>query len=193
MRILGIDPGSVATGYGVVERRGAVAVHIAHGTLRPPRSAALPLRLAFLHAEVARLVAMQRPDAVAVEQVFAGRSPLSALVLGQARGAVLAALATAGVPIREIPPQHVKLAVTGTGAAEKSQVQAMVRRLLALDATPQRDAADALAAALCIANEGPLAHLQSRLGRVGARPSGRARNREDAVVPAPNLVVRRIR
>jgi crossover junction endodeoxyribonuclease RuvC len=193
MRILGIDPGSVATGYGVVERRGAGAVHVAHGTLRPPRSAALPARLAFLHAEVARLVARLRPDAVAVEQVFAGRNALSALVLGQARGAVLAALASAGVPIREVPPQHVKLAATGTGAAEKAQVQAMVRRLLALPETPQRDAADALAAALCVANEGRLAQLQTRLDRVGARPSGRARNREPAVGSAPNLVVRRIR
>jgi crossover junction endodeoxyribonuclease RuvC len=179
LRILGIDPGSVATGYGVVERRGAGVVYIAHGTLRPPRSAALPSRLAFLHDEVGQLVARLRPDAVAVEKVFAGRSPFSALVLGQARGAVLAALAAAAVPIREVPPQHVKLAVTGTGAAEKSQVQAMVRRLLSLAATPPRDAADALAAALCIANEGPLAHLQSPLDRVGARPSGGTRNRID--------------
>jgi crossover junction endodeoxyribonuclease RuvC len=185
MRILGIDPGSVATGYGVVERRGAGAVHVAHGTLRPPRSAALPARLAFLHEEVARLVAMLRPDTVAVEQVFAGRSAVSALVLGQARGAVLAALATARVPIREVAPQHVKLAVTGTGAAEKSQVQAMVRRLLSLAATPPRDAADALAAALCIANEGPLAALRAQ--------AGRARNRRGAAPPAANLVVRRIR
>ena len=176
MRILGIDPGSVATGYGVVERRGAGAVHVAHGTLRPARSDGLPARLAFLHEEVGHLVARLRPDAVAVEQIFAGRSPLSALVLGQARGAVLAALAAAGVPIREVPPQHVKLAVTGTGAAEKSQVQAMVRRLLSLATTPPRDAADALAAALCVANEGPLARLQGPLDRVGARPSRRARN-----------------
>ncbi len=187
MRILGIDPGSVATGYGVVERRGAGVAHVAHGTLRPPRSAPLAARLAFLHGEAARLVAMLRPDAVAVEQVFAGRSARSALVLGQARGAVLAALATAGVPIREIPPQHVKLAVTGTGAAEKSQVQAMVRRLLSLAETPPPDAADALAAALCVANEGPLAHLRS------ARPSARARNPKDAVAAAPNLVVRTVR
>jgi crossover junction endodeoxyribonuclease RuvC len=193
MRILGIDPGSVATGYGVVERRGAGVVHVAHGTLRPPRSAPLPARLAFLHGEAVRLVAMLRPDAVAVEQVFAGRSARSALVLGQARGAVLAALATAGVPIREIPPQHVKLAVTGTGAAEKSQVQAMVRRLLSLAETPQPDAADALAAALCVANEGRLANLKRDLERVDARPSGRARDHKDVVAPAPNLVVRTIR
>jgi crossover junction endodeoxyribonuclease RuvC len=149
MRILGIDPGSVATGYGVVERRGARVAHVAHGTLRPPRGAALPERLAFLHREVARLVADHRPALVGVERVFAGRGARSALVLGQARGAVLAALA--GVAIRELAPQHVKLAVTGTGAAEKSQVQGMVKRLLALAELPPRDAADALAAAICCA------------------------------------------
>jgi crossover junction endodeoxyribonuclease RuvC len=177
MRILGIDPGSLATGYGVVERRGARAIHVAHGTLRPPRADALPARLAFLHREVLGLVATHRPDAIAVEQVFAGRSARSALVLGQARGAVLAALAAAGVAIREVAPQHVKLAVTGTGAAEKGQVQAMVRRLLALAEAPPRDAADALAAALCCANESRLAAL-----RFSANPRSASR-----------LVVRRIR
>jgi len=189
MRILGIDPGSLATGYGVVERCGARAVHVAHGTLRPPRADALPARLAFLHRAVAELVTAHRPDAVAIESVFAGRSARAALVLGQARGAVLAALASAGLPIREVAPQHVKLAVTGTGAAEKAQVQAMVRRLLALAATPPRDAADALAAALCCANESPLAVLRSaepktRSSRAGVRPSRR---------DASRLVVRRIR
>jgi len=164
MRILGIDPGSVATGYGVVERHGPETAHLAHGTLRPPRGGELPARLAFLHREVARLVALHRPDLVAVERVFAGKSVRSALVLGQARGAVLAALAAAGVPIRELTPQHVKLAVTGEGAAQKSQVQAMVRRLLRLTELPARDAADALAAALCCAEEG-------RLGALGVRRS----------------------
>jgi crossover junction endodeoxyribonuclease RuvC len=156
MRILGIDPGSVATGWGVVVRRGARVEHVAHGTLRPPRSAALPERLAYLHGEVTRLVAAHRPERIGVERVFAGRGARSALILGQARGAVLAALAGAGVAIREIAPQHVKLAVTGAGAADKQQVQSMVKRLLALAELPPRDAADALAAAICCAHEGAL-------------------------------------
>jgi crossover junction endodeoxyribonuclease RuvC len=166
MRILGIDPGSVATGYGVVERRGARVEHVAHGTLRPPRGASLAVRLAFLHRAVAQLVADHRPARIGVERVFAGRGVRSALVLGQARGAVLAALADAGAEIHELAPQHVKLAVTGTGAAEKQQVQGMVRRLLALPETPARDAADALAAAICCALRNP--HDPARTGGDGA-------------------------
>ena len=159
MRILGLDPGSVATGYGLVERRGSQLVHVAHGTLRPPRGVALPDRLAFLHREIVRIVAEHRPVVAAVERCFAGRSVRSALVLGQARGVALAAIAAGGIPITELAPQHVKLAVTGSGAAEKQQVQAMVRRLLALATAPPRDAADALAAAIAIAFRGRLASL----------------------------------
>lgn len=172
MRILGIDPGSVATGYGVVERRGSRVEHIAHGTLRPPRGASLPERLAFLHRAVSQLIADHRPARIGVERVFAGRSVRSALVLGQARGAVLAALANAGAEIHELAPQHVKLAVTGTGAAEKQQVQGMVRRLLALDATPPRDAADALAAAICCAQRSLHDLALPASARSGARRHG---------------------
>lgn len=176
MRILGLDPGSVATGYGVVERRGSQLVHVAHGTLRPPRGGALPDRLAFLHREIARVVAEHAPVLAAVERCFAGRSVRSALVLGQARGVALAAIAAGGIPITELAPQHVKLAVTGNGAAEKSQVQAMVQRLLALATAPPKDAADALAAAISCGHENRLAALhRSHLTRVGPRPSGRGR------------------
>jgi crossover junction endodeoxyribonuclease RuvC len=176
MRILGLDPGSIATGYGLVERRGTRVVHITHGTLRPPRGSALPDRLAFLHREVARILAEHRPDLAAVERIFAGRSVRAALVLGQARGVALAAIAATGIPISEVSPQQVKFAVTGSGAAEKTQVQAMVRRLLTLATSPPRDASDALAAALCCAQQGRLWALQqSHLTRVGERSSGRAR------------------
>jgi crossover junction endodeoxyribonuclease RuvC len=176
MRILGLDPGSIATGYGLVERRGTGVVHIAHGTLRPPRGSALPDRLAFLHREIARILAEHRPELAAVERVFAGRSVRAALVLGQARGVALAAIAATGIPISEVSPQQVKLAVTGNGGAEKTQVQAMVRRLLVLATAPPRDASDALAAALCCAQQGRLWALQqSHLTRADERPSGRAR------------------
>jgi len=176
MRILGLDPGSIATGYGLVERRGTRVVHITHGTLRPPRGLALPERLAFLYREIARMLDEHRPELAAIERIFAGRSVRAALVLGQARGVALAAIAATGIPISEVSPQQVKLAVTGSGAAEKTQVQGMVRRLLALAAAPPRDAADALAAALCCAQQGRLWTLQQgHPTRVGERPSGRAR------------------
>lgn len=186
MRILGIDPGSVATGWGVVERRGSACAHVAHGTVRPPRGAALPMRLAALHAAIATVVARHAPERVVVERVFVGRSVRSALVLGQARGAVLAALAGAGLVIDEVTAQHVKLAVTGTGAAEKAQVQAMVRRLLALAETPQCDAADALAAALAWS---PLAAVQRVRG--AARGASR-RGRAGRARGASRLVIRRV-
>jgi crossover junction endodeoxyribonuclease RuvC len=176
MRILGLDPGSIATGYGLVERRGTRVVHVTHGTLRPPRGSALPDRLAFLHREIVRILAEHRPELAVIERIFAGRSVRSALVLGQARGVALAAIAATGIPISEVSPQQVKFAVTGSGAAEKTQVQAMVRRLLALATAPPRDASDALAAALCCAQQGRLWALQqSHLNRVGERPSGRER------------------
>lgn len=176
MRILGLDPGSVATGYGVVERRGSRLVHVAHGTLRPPRGSVLPDRLAFLHREIARIVAEHAPVLAAVERCFAGRSVRSALVLGQARGVALAAIAAGGVPITELAPQHVKLAVTGNGNAEKVQVQAMVRRLLALAAAPPKDAADALAAAIAIAFRGRLGSLSTHDS--APRPRTAARRHE---------------
>jgi crossover junction endodeoxyribonuclease RuvC len=175
----------VATGFGVVDREGSRVRCAAHGTLRPPRGAPLPERLAWIHAEVTRLVATHRPDAAAIERVFAGRSAASALVLGQARGAAIAALAASGLAIREIAPQQLKLAVTGHGAAEKAQVQAMVRQLLALDATPARDAADALAAALCCAQEG-------RLAALGASPARRRTRRGQPALRPGRVVVRRL-
>jgi crossover junction endodeoxyribonuclease RuvC len=144
-------------------------------------------RLAFLHAGVARVLREHRPEQAVVERVFGGRSVRSALVLGQARGAVLAALAGARLPVRELSAQHVKLAVAGTGAAEKAQVQAMVRRLLALAQAPPRDAADALAAAICGAHATRLSVLhQGHLDRVGPRSSGRARGREAGAGSRPS-------
>jgi len=170
LRILGIDPGSSATGFGVVERTGGHLVHVEHGTLRLARGAALADRLAALYAALAAVVERTRPDAAVVERVFVSASPASALVLGQARGVALAALASAGLPVHELAPAQVKQAVTGAGSADKRQVQAMVQRLLGLARPPARDAADALAAALCQAQAGPLLAL-ARPG--AAAPRGR--------------------
>jgi len=156
LRILGIDPGSNVTGYGVLEQRGGKLAHVAHGTLRTQRGAALELRLEHLHRALSEIVAEHRPDVAAVEQVFVSASPKAALVLGQARGAALAAIGAAGLCVCEYTPTQVKQAVTGSGRAPKNQVKTMVRRLLELDRTPAEDAADALAVAIRHANGGPL-------------------------------------
>jgi crossover junction endodeoxyribonuclease RuvC len=175
MRILGIDPGSAAAGYGVVERLGGRLCHVAHGALRPPRGAPLAARLAALQVGLAEVLATYAPDVAAVERVFVARGVHAALVLGQARGAALAALGAAGVPLWEYAAREVKLAVVGTGSAEKRQVQIMVQHLLGLAERPRPDAADALATAICHAHAWPLASLRGaptprrRRPRVAAR------------------------
>jgi crossover junction endodeoxyribonuclease RuvC len=158
MRILGIDPGSQATGYGVVERDGNRLLHVAHGTLRP-RGATPEQRLCRLHELVLDVVRHHEPDVAAVERVFVAHSPRSALVLGQARGAVLAALGSLGLAVTEYTPAEIKQGVAGTGRADKRQVALMVRRLLHLDRLPESDAADALAAAIGHAQAGALRAL----------------------------------
>jgi crossover junction endodeoxyribonuclease RuvC len=187
LRILGIDPGSLVTGYGVVERRGADVHHVAHGTLRPPRTAPLAARLAALQAGLASVIAAHRPDLVVVEQVFVASNARAALVLGQARGAALAAAAAAGLAVEELSPQEVKRAVVGHGGAQKLQVQRMVQRLLALAAAPATDAADALAAALCRAHQSALVRLRA------AVPPAKRRARRGRAQPRPRFVLRRVR
>jgi crossover junction endodeoxyribonuclease RuvC len=167
MRILGIDPGSNATGFGIVDRvegRAGSVRHVAHGVLRPPRSASLAKRLAYLHQGLTGMLQEFKPEASAVEQVFVSTSPRSALVLGHARGVALAALASFDISVREVAAREVKKAVVGTGAASKAQVQSMVSKLLLLETTPASDAADALAVAICEAHAGPLAALGLRSG-----------------------------
>lgn len=177
MRILGIDPGLVATGFGVVEHAGGALVHVVHGTVRPPRSSPLAVRLHYLYHALSQVIEQHRPDAVAIEQVFVAASPFAALVLGQARGALLAAVAAGGLPVTEYTPSQIKQGVAGSGAAPKPQVQAMVRRILSLERAPS-DAADALAAAIRHAHEPRLA----RLGVIG-RARRRRQPRRFAVVP----------
>lgn len=181
MRILGIDPGSTATGYGVLEHQGGDLVHIAHGTLRPRARQSLPLRLAALQRDLAEVIRLHQPEVASVERVFVAASARSALVLGHARGAILAAVAEAGLPVVEYAARQIKQAVTGTGAAPKHQVQTMVRRLLLLERSPAPDAGDALAAAICHAHS-------ARWVALGSRPAARRRPRRP-----PALVVRRAR
>jgi crossover junction endodeoxyribonuclease RuvC len=180
LRILGVDPGSNATGFGVIECAGARLAHVVHGTLRPGRSGGLAARLHDLHRAIGDVIAQHRPDVASVEQVFVAASPRAALVLGQARGAVLAALGETGLVIREYAPAEIKRAVTGNGRAAKPQVQRMVRSLLSLSDTPPADASDALAAAICCAHMGRLASL-------GVIARGRRHTRR-----APGISVRRV-
>lgn len=171
MRILGIDPGSSATGFGLVERSAAGLRHLAHGVVRPPGKGSPEIRLQYLYRAICEIVAQHRPDVAAVEQVFVAASPRSALVLGQARGAILAALGSVGLPVTEYAATQIKLTVTGSGRAAKRQVQTNVRRVLELDRVPASDAADALAAAICHSHAGRL----TLLGVRGRRRSSRSR------------------
>ena len=150
MIVLGVDPGSAVTGYGVVSRAEAGPPRLLEcGVVRPPAGRGLPERLAAIHHDLATLIERHHPDVLAIESVFVRHNVRSALVLGQARGVVLLAAAQAGVAVAEYAPAVVKQAVTGTGAATKAQVQQMVARLLRLASPPRpADAADGVAIAL---------------------------------------------
>jgi crossover junction endodeoxyribonuclease RuvC len=159
VRVLGIDPGLAATGYGVVEGAGGRFRVIEHGVVRTRGE--LPERLAEIHRELCGLIQRCSPDCLSVEQVFQGPNVQSLVKLAHARSAALLAGALRGLPVHEYTPMQIKRAVTGRGGADKSQVTFMVIRLLGLPAQPlPADAGDALAAALCHLNTRPLAeHL----------------------------------
>lgn len=160
MIILGVDPGSVRTGYGAIESDGRRHRLIEAGVLAPPAARPLPERLRRIHEGLALLIARLRPDVLAVEEAFHAQNTRTALVLGHVRGVVLLAGAQAGLPVREHAPATVKQQVTGYGRAEKPQVALMVARLLALPGDGEAgDAADALAVALCqaVLGSSPLA------------------------------------
>lgn len=150
-RILGIDPGSRNTGFGVIDTNGHQSRRVASGCVRVGTEP-WPERLGLIFERVAAIVEEYRPHELAVEQLIFARDPTAALKIGQARGAILCAALRGGLTVHEYSPKSVKLAVVGTGGADKSQVQHMVRMLLTLDATPGEDEADALAIALCHAH-----------------------------------------
>jgi len=147
-RILGIDPGSRFTGFGVLDFEGDTPTYVASGTIRSP-DGTFPERLKKIFDSVNEIVAEYRPDIVAIESVFMARNAGSALKLGHARSAALCATFAFDVEVFEYAPREIKLAVVGTGSATKEQVQHMVVSMLQLDGVPAADAADALAAAIC--------------------------------------------
>ena len=170
-RILGIDPGSRSTGYGIIDFADNRLAHVSSGCIAP-RGQPLPDRLRRIFEELSEIIAGYRPDEMAAETVFMHRNADSALKLGQARGAALLAGLTRDIPLFEYSPNQVKQAVTGRGHAGKEQVQHMVRVLLGVPRTPPRDAADALAVAIC---HGHVRETASRLQRATWRAAGAPR------------------
>ena len=148
MRILGLDPGLGTTGWGLIEAEGNRLSHLANGQIKTDTAAPLPRRLAALADQLDALISDHAPAAAAVEEVFTNQNPQSTLKLGQARGVVLMCAARAGVDVGEYAARLVKKAVVGTGGAEKTQVHAMVSRLLPGVKIAGTDAADALAVAI---------------------------------------------
>ena len=153
MIILGIDPGTAAMGYGVIERSGGRLRAIDHGCLVTSPDLPMPDRLLAIHGLLDDLLSLHQPAIVAVERLFFSRNAQTAMAVGQARGVVLLAAAQHGKPVREATPNEVKSAIAGYGAADKEQVQRMVQLVLGMAELPHPDdAADALAIAVCIAN-----------------------------------------
>lgn len=153
MRILGIDPGTIVVGYGVVEQVGSRLRAVEYGVIRARRGAEVADRLGTIQIGIDAVLARVRPDIFVIERVFAGKSISSALRIGEGRGAALASASRAGVPVVEYTPAEVKKSVVGSGRAAKEQVQEMVRIILGMSELPQpHDAADALALAICHCN-----------------------------------------
>ncbi len=154
MRILGIDPGTATTGYGLIEEddQGQLKV-VEYGVILTPAGMPSPERLLLVYQQLSAYILLHQPDSAAVEKLFFQRNVSSALAVGQSRGVVLMTFAQAGIPVAEYTPNEVKQAVTGYGAADKKQIQQMVKLLLNLPEVPHPDdAADALAIAICHAS-----------------------------------------
>jgi crossover junction endodeoxyribonuclease RuvC len=151
-RILGLDPGSVRTGWGIVQCAGNRVEHVAAGVLRLPEKEPLEERLLRIHAGLVEVIAQHAPTTAAVEDIFFARFPQAALVLGHARGVALLAIRQAGLAIAAYPPSVVKRALVGSGRADKEQVAMLVGAILGLRTLPPVDATDALAIAITHAN-----------------------------------------
>lgn len=156
-RVLGVDPGSRVTGYGLIDDDGGRARYVASGCIRSDAGTDFSARLVDIFRGIDTVIGEYNPDEIAVEEVFVAKNPASALKLGQARGVAIAAAAAHEISVVGYPARQVKLAVVGTGGATKDQVQYMVKTALSLSDSPAEDAADALAVALC--------HLDARNAR----------------------------
>ncbi len=162
MRVMGVDPGTIKLGWGIVDRVGTRLVHVAHGTLRM-NSGELADKLVVIDQALTEVVAEHAPTAAAVESIFFSKNAQSAAKLGHARGVVLLTLRRTGIPVAEYPPARVKRAVVGRGRADKKQVSMVIKSILGLSELPQEDAADALAVAVTHLN---VAQFQRALSSV---------------------------
>jgi crossover junction endodeoxyribonuclease RuvC len=174
--VLGIDPGTAALGYGIVESARGKLREVDHGCLETSPDTALPERLLAVNRLVDELIALHAPSVVAVERLFFSRNVQTAFAVGQARGAVLVSAAAHGVPVREATPNEVKSAIAGYGAADKEQVQRMVQLVLGMGDRPRPDdAADALAIAVWAANSATSGsgHLSPVMDRAAVAPIAR--------------------
>lgn len=154
LRIMGIDPGTYVTGFGVVEKRHNSLVCIERGDIRLSKAALLSERIRAVFSRLKTVIAETRPDGLVVENIFYGKNPRSLIQQGQMRGVVILAGAESQTPVYEYSPLEVKMAVVGYGRAEKAQVQTMVKAILNLAELPPSDVADALAVAICHINHG---------------------------------------
>jgi len=175
VRVFGIDPGSVRTGYGCIDTDGRRHQLVSCGAIACPPRASLADRLEQIHTRLRELIGSAHPDCIAIENLFHARNVKSALVLGHARGVSVLAAVQAGVPIVEYTPAAIKSAIVGYGRADKRQMQQMVKLLLGLDAPPSpHDAADALAVAIChVQASGPIGQLAARSAQSGLPRSWR--------------------
>lgn len=165
MRVLGIDPGSNTTGYGILEESGGVIRHIDNGNISPVTKSPFHKRLAEIFEGLAGIIEAHRPDAVAIENVFVAKNARSSLLLGHARGVAMLAASRAGLDIEEYTPSQVKIAITGSGRADKAQIQSMVRAILKLPEIACEDASDALAVAICHLNSSGLTRALAGAGK----------------------------
>ncbi len=152
MKVLGIDPGSRITGYGIVENTGNGLSHIDNGGIQPDRKLPFSQRLKKIFDELADLIDTHKPDVVAIENVFVAKNVRSSLLLGHARGTAMVAASLADIEVEEYSPSEVKQAIVGTGRATKNQIQHMVKIMLGLPEVAFEDASDALAVAICHCN-----------------------------------------
>lgn len=160
MRVLGFDPGTATTGYGVVEGKGSRLHYIAHGVISTPAKTHYALRLKTIYEEAVALIETHQPDAVAIEKLFFKQNVTTGITVAQARGVLSLAAVQAGLPIGEYSPTETKLAITGYGKADKKQVQEMIKMLLNLEKIPRPDdAADALGLAICQLHAGSMPRL----------------------------------
>jgi crossover junction endodeoxyribonuclease RuvC len=169
MRVLGIDPGSRITGYGIIDKEGNRLVHVDNGAIITDSHRDFPMRLQRIYRGLTEIIEQYRPDAMAVENIFFATNVQSALKLGQARGAAIVAGVNAGLPVFEYSALQVKQAVVGHGRADKQQVQKMLKALLNLPEVAQEDASDALATAVCHAHSIGMNIIQKATGVISAQ------------------------